>query len=282
MKPHFPSKGPTSPAIGEVRVEREGAIATVVLCNPTKLNALSTAMWREVTRVFHELSRDDRLRCVVVRGNGGNFAGGADISEFPTARWGFDRVYRYHQDLVAPALHAIAECQHPTVALIEGVCVGGGLEIAGLCDMRVAGKSARFGLPINRLGFPAAPEEFRAILGFAGQKVALELLLEGAIFNAHQALQRGLLTRVVPDRQVANEAYACAGRIATGAPLAARLNKQLIRRLVPAAPALSKAELRAFFSSWAESEDHREGVSAFLEKRTPRFNGKPAPRHPQR
>ena len=278
MKPRTSSPISTSPGIAKVRVQREGAIATVVLSNPAKLNVLNTAMWREVKQVFEDLSREDSLRCVVVRGEGGNFAAGADISEFPTERLGFDRVYRYHQEVVAPALHAVAECQHPIVALIEGVCVGGGLEIASQCDLRIAGKSARFGLPINRLGFPAAPEEFRALLGFAGRKVTLEILLEGAILNARQALQKGLLTRVVPDREVAKEAFACAGRICQGAPLAARLNKQLIRRLVPSAPALSKAELRAFFLIWAESDDHREGVSAFLEKRTPRFNGKPAPR----
>ena len=126
-------------------------------------------------------------------------------------------VQRYHREVLAPALAAVAACPHPVVAQIEGVCVGGGLEIASQCDLRIAGASARFGVPINRLGFPMAPDEMRGLIALAGRAAALAILLEGRVFGADEARGLGLLTRVVDDAQVATEARRSAERIAQGA-----------------------------------------------------------------
>jgi enoyl-CoA hydratase len=252
-----------------IQVEQHGSVATVTLFNPGKRNALTLAMWQGLARTFRALSEDLSLRCVIVRGNGGHFAAGADIADLATVRATAEAGLRYHED-VASALHAIAHGLHPTVAAIEGNCVGGGLEIACACDLRIAAPDARFGIPINRLGFSLAPEELSHLLQLVGRATALEILLEGRVFNAVEAQAKGLLHRIADD--VSAEADATAHRIAAGAPLAARMHRKLIRRLLPAAPALEGQELRDAFSILS-SDDHREGVRAFIEKRKPAFKG---------
>ncbi len=257
---------------GTVDIARDGATATVTLSHPDKLNAISAAMWLALADHFARLSADDTLRCVVIRGADGNFAAGADIAEFPAVRGDDAAVRRYHMEIIAPALAAIAQCRHPTVAMIEGVCVGGGLEIACHCDLRIAAADSRFGVPINRLGFPMAPGELQGLLALAGRAVTLEILLEGRVFDAAEARDKGLLTRVVPAAGLAAEVTATVGRIAAGAPAAARINKATIRRLAPQPAPLTEADLDAHFA-YAGSRDHAEGVSAFLARRPPRFTG---------
>lgn len=250
----------------------DGAIATVTLFNPEKLNAINAAMWRQLKRVMDELSAVDALRCVVIRGEGANFAAGGDIEEFLTERATLAQAQRYHGEWVATALGAIVECRHPTVAAIQGACVGGGLEIAAQCDLRIAGESARFGAPIMKLGFSMAPAELAGVLALAGPATALEILLEGRLLGAAEALGKGLVTRVVADAEVMNEAMATARRIAAGAPLVARAHKQLVRRLTAAAGVLTAEQARAGFD-YLDSADYAEGMAAFLAKRPPSFRG---------
>ncbi|WAI86031.1 MULTISPECIES: enoyl-CoA hydratase/isomerase family protein [Achromobacter] len=261
----------TQDVTGRVRLEREGALAWVTLSHPGRLNAITVGMWGELRDVFTRVAADDALRCVIVRGEGGNFAAGADIREFPAQRANMAGVQRYHRDILAPALQAVANCPHPVVAQIEGVCVGGGLEIASQCDLRIAGASARFGVPINRLGFPMAPDEMRGLLALVGRAATLAILLEGRVFGADEAHGLGLLTRIVPDEQVADAARRSAERICQGAPLAARINKRLSARLAQGG-ALTEDEYQAYFS-YAESRDHQEGVRAFLAGVDPSFSG---------
>jgi enoyl-CoA hydratase/carnithine racemase len=160
----------------------------------------------------------------------------------------------------------------PTVALIEGICVGGGLEIAGCCDLRICGEGSRFGAPIKNLGLVMAYPEMAPLMRLAGPAVALEILLEGRIFDAAEAKEKGLVTRVVPDADVAKETQATARRIADGAPLVARWHKKFARRLADARP-LTAAEYDECFDCF-DSEDFRIGYAAFLAKRKPEFTGR--------
>jgi enoyl-CoA hydratase/carnithine racemase len=254
-----------------ISYSRDGHIGTVTLSSPGKLNALSVAHWQQLRDTMRRMALEAGLRAVVLRGADGNFAAGADISEFETVRSNVAEGTRYHEETVKGALVAIAECPVPTVALIEGACVGGGLEIACSCDLRIAGASSRFGVPINRLGFPLAHSEMAGMLGLVGKAVTLEILLEGRVFGAQEAYNKGLLTRIVADAEVEKEAYATAARIAAGGPTAARANKRWVRRLSVTADPLNDAEVREHFAFF-DSDEYREGVRSFLAKTKPNFN----------
>lgn len=256
----------------EILVERDGAIATVVLNRPAKLNALTRAMWHDLGMAIGALSDDDTVRCVVVRGAGErSFSPGNDIAEFATERANRDQAIAYGRDMHATAA-AFERCRHPLVAQIHGICVGGGLEIAAMCDLRICGEGSRFGAPVRNLGLVMAHAEMAPIARLVGTDVALEILLEGRIFDAREAREKGLVTRVVPDAQVADEARACAQRIAAGAPLVARWHKRFARRLRDPSP-LTEAEYLEAFDCF-DTEDFRTGYRAFLAKETPEFRGR--------
>ena len=259
---------------GQIALVRDATVATVTLDNPPKLNALTVAMWQDLARVMRALSADDGLRCIVLRGAGDQaFAAGADIAEFASVRNTREQGVVYHREHVYGALQAVAECRHPVVAMIHGPCVGGGLELACQCDLRIAGESGRFGVPINRLGFSIAYDELAAVLPVIGRAAALEILIEGQVWDASVAFAKGLLTRVVPDEQLADETRATVERICAGAPLVARWHKQFIRRLTPHAAPLSAQEIDDSFA-YFESEDFRLGYAAFMQKKKPRFTGR--------
>jgi enoyl-CoA hydratase/carnithine racemase len=255
-----------------VLVERDGDIATVTLNNPSKLNALNLQMWRELGEAFARLSQDDALRCVVLRGAGEKaFAAGADVLEFAELRSNAEQSRAYAQ-VTQKAMEAIAACQHPTVAMIHGACVGGGLEIASMCDIRICGESSRFGVPVNRLGLVMSYHELQGVIALAGRANALEIVLEGRVFGAQEAFDKGLVNRVVADAEVEAEADATAKRISVGAPLVARWHKKFAQRLAEPQP-LSDAELDESNLCF-DTEDYRIGFNAFVNKTKPTFKGK--------
>lgn len=255
-----------------ILVRREDTIVTVVLNRPHKLNALTKPMWQRLGEVFEELSADDVVRCIVLRGAGTkSFAPGNDISEFENERSNVEQARAYGR-IMHRTIDAIANCRHPVVAMIHGICVGGGLEIAGLADIRICGESSRFGVPIKNLGLVMAYGEIRALIGLAGHAAAMEILLEGRVFDAREAKDKGLVTRVVPDDQVEAESLAAAQRIAEGAPLVARWHKKFARRIADPRP-LTEEEYDEGFACFG-SEDFRIGYRAFLAKTRPQFEGR--------
>jgi len=256
----------------QVLLARDGHIATVTLNRPEKLNALTRAMWQDLGTAIEALSADEALRCIVVRGAGEKaFSPGNDIAEFATERGNKEQARAYGRIMHA-AGRAFETCRHPVVAEIHGICVGGGLEIAALCDLRICGTSSRFGAPIKNLGLVMAYQEMAPLARLVGASVALEILLEGRIFDAAEAKDKGLVTRVVPDAEVTNEARATAQRIAEGAPLVARWHKKFARRLAEGGP-LTEAEYEECFECF-DTEDFRIGYAAFLAKRKPGFTGR--------
>jgi enoyl-CoA hydratase/carnithine racemase len=255
-----------------VLVERADGIATVALNRPEKLNALNRAMWTRVGEAFTRLGADDGVRCVVLRGAGERaFSPGADIAEFATERADEGQAARYG-GMMHRAMAAIGDCPHPTLAAIRGVCVGGGLELAAMCDLRICGAGSRFGVPINRIGVVMAYPEMEALVRLVGRSIALEILFEGRVFDAAEAKEKGLVNRVVADDHVFAEASATARRIADGAPLVNRWHKKFARRLAERRP-LSPAEEAEGFATFGTA-DYREGVRAFLAKDKPRFEGR--------
>lgn len=255
-----------------ILVERAGGIATVTLSNPGKRNALDRTMWETLGKVMHELSADEALRCVVLRGAGDEaFAAGADIAEFAVTRADAKQAAAYGE-LIHAAMQAVARCRHPVIALIKGACVGGGLEIAAMCDLRICGASSRFGVPIKNLGLTMGYGELQGVLAVVGRAVTLEILLEGRVFDAAEALAKRLVNRVVADAEVEREAYAMAERVAAGAPLVARWHKQYIERLNPM-PQVSAQEWNEGFACF-DTADYKTGVAAFLAKQKPRFEGR--------
>jgi len=255
-----------------IAVTREGSIATVILNRPDKLNALTKPMWRALGEAIDALSADDSLRCVIVRGAGEKaFSPGNDIAEFAAERANKAQAIEYGHVMHATA-RALAGCRHPLVAQIHGICVGGGLEIAALCDLRICGTSSRFGAPIKNLGLVMAYPEMLPLVRLVGTDVAVEILLEGRIFDAQEAKEKRLVTRVVPDDQIAAETLATAQRIADGSPLVARWHKKFARRLADSRP-LTATEADECFDCF-DTEDFRIGYAAFLAKKKPVFLGR--------
>jgi enoyl-CoA hydratase len=255
-----------------VYFERDGAIATVVLNNPDKLNAMTFGMWMRLSEIMRELDADESLRCIVLRGVGEKaFAAGADIAEFEKVRTNA-KVAKDYGMKIEGTMRAVKECRHPTVAMIRGVCVGGGLEVASQCDLRICGESSRFGIPINKLGLVVGYGEMGALIDLVGRATALEILLEGRVFDAAEAKEKGLVNRVVADANVEEEAMAAARRIAAGAPLVARWHKKFAHRLADPRP-LTEAERDEGYACF-DTEDYRIGFKAFLAKQKPEFKGK--------
>jgi enoyl-CoA hydratase/carnithine racemase len=255
-----------------ILVERDGKIARVTLNQPAKLNAVNNAMWQRLGEVFGELDTDLTLRCVVLTGAGEKaFSVGADISEFEANRSTVEKARLYARRTHA-AMTRITACRHPVVARIRGLCVGGGLELALTADLRIAGESARFGIPVKRLGLVVAYPELEPLVQLVGPANALEILLEGRIFGADDALRMGLINRVVPDAELDAELEASLARIVEGAPLVARWHKKFTRRLLQPAP-LSADELDESFHCFG-TEDFQAGYRAFLAKAKPEFEGR--------
>jgi len=256
---------------GSISLAHSGAVAVVTLANEGKRNAIDIAMWRELRTIFEQLqasSPDSAPLAIVVRGEGSHFASGGDIVEFAGFRFDEQRLHDFHEGIVAPALQAMLDCDIPLLAQIDGSCIGGGLEIAACCDIRVSGEASRFGAPIAKLGFPMAPGELEIVARVLPSAVLREMLLEARLLDAADALRIGLVHAVVADAQVATTTQARAEQIAALSGAAARINKRTLRQLARGGP--SAEERRAHFD-YADSAEHREGVTAFIDKRPPHF-----------
>lgn len=253
-----------------IAVERDGSLATVILNKPEKLNAMDLPMWKGLAEAFTNLHTDDGVRCVVLTGAGKAFAAGADISEFDTVRKTPEQAREYDV-VMRKALNAVRDCRHPVIARIEGACVGGGLELAAMADIRICNESARFGVPINRISVVMAYPEIQGLLRLAGPANVLEILLEGKVIGAADALRMGLVNRVIADDMMDAEINETVKRITAGAPRVNAWHKRFVRRLLDPTP-ISPDELAECYE-FLDTADYAEGMAAFKGKRKPAFKG---------
>lgn len=264
-------KVPDEVGPGRVRLQRVGAVARVTLENPAKFNAMSRAMWADLQSAFLQIQQEMQIRCVVVQGADANFCAGGDISEYPDFRFVEATLRDFHENEVWGALQAMLDCDVPIIAQIAGNCMGAGVEIASCCDLRVGCRTSRFGAPIAKLGFPMAPREAALVLRALGELTAREMLLCAAVLDGSTMLQRGFLNQLVEPEKLTETVHQLVDRMVALAPLATRANKQALRALTQTQQAQEAIKLVADAYRYAASDEHREGVLAFAQKRTPKF-----------
>jgi enoyl-CoA hydratase/carnithine racemase len=248
-------------------------VAWLTLRNPARLNAVRLEMWEAIPGAIAPLAADPDVRVVVMRGHGEDaFASGADISEFQERRSDPASAAAY-EEVTARAFEALVGFEKPLVAMIHGVCIGGGLAIAASADLRVAADDARLALPPARLGIGYHMGGVERIVGIVGPSAASEIFFTARQYTAAEALGIGLVNQVVPkgELQAFTERYA--GGIAANAPLTLRAAKRAIRETQRDAASRDHEAVRRLIAACFSSQDYAEGVRAFLEKRPPRFRG---------
>jgi enoyl-CoA hydratase/carnithine racemase len=258
-----------------ILLERNGPIATVTLNRPGQRNAINYEMWARLGELAGELDADPAVRVVLFRGAGDKaFSAGADIAEFETRR-NDSALATAYAEVFEGALKAVAGMGKPTLSQIRGFCVGGGLELATMTDLRIAAEDARFGVPIAQLGILVGYQEMRGLVRLVGPGPAMNLLLTARLIDAAEALRIGLVTELAPVEELEARAQALAERISRLAPLSARWHKQILETVLanPALASLTAEEAALPFACF-DTEDFQEGRRAFLEKRPPQFQGK--------
>ncbi len=258
----------TSP---ELLCERDGAVAFVTLNRPHKRNALTVPMLEGFHAAVREVAATHDVRVLVIRGAGKAFCAGLDLKEMGLARRA-DGSVEYPE--IEGVLHDLERCPIPTIAMIQGDAIAGGLELALHCDLRVAGAGARMGMPLARIGLVVPFPLTQKLLDTVGTVKAKEMLFTGALLSADEARAAGLVTRVVPDTELETATRALALDIAANAPLSLRTMKAAITEANAFRNSKPSAELTAQAAAARKSDDLREGLRAVFEKRRAVFHGR--------
>jgi enoyl-CoA hydratase/carnithine racemase len=259
---------------GKLTVEKRGAVGWIVFDNPARRNAINGAMWRGIPPAIKQFDADPEVRCVVFRGAGSEaFAAGADISEFGKNRAERSSVAKY-DGLLDQVLHAIQDSRKPSVALIHGFCLGGGVEVALACDLRYCGQSAQFGIPAAKLGVAYNVEGHKRLIETVGHARAREIMFLGRRYSADEAFQMGLVHRIYPDATLESSVAETVKVLTENAPLAIANSKTIIEEFVKSAGTPDAAAMEAAMERCAKSADYEEGRKAFMEKRKPQFKGR--------
>jgi enoyl-CoA hydratase/carnithine racemase len=259
---------------GKLGVDKRGGVGWIVFDQPAKKNAINGAMWRGIPEAMAKFDADPEIRCVAFRGAGAEaFAAGADISEFDKVRANEAAVGEY-DGLLDRVLHSIQDSRKPSVALIHGFCLGGGLEVALACDLRYCGASAQFAIPAAKLGLAYNVEGHKRLLETVGHARAREIMFLGRRYGADEALAMGLVHRVLPDAELQAYVDGVIATLLANAPLAIANSKTILEEYAKSSGPADATRMRAAIERCAQSEDYQEGRRAFMEKRRPAFKGK--------
>ena len=243
-----------------------------MLNNPERRNAVSLDMWEAIPQILDDFGADPAIRSVVLTGAGDKaFASGADISQFEKERSTPESIAHY--DAVGEkAQKRLKEFEKPVIAMIRGYCIGGGLNIANLCDLRLASDDARFGIPAAKMGLGYKAGSMKILVDLVGPAYALEIMITARQFSAEEALRMGLVQKVVPVAELEKTTRGYCEMIAANAPLTMRAAKRIIREV--SAAKYDGETCAAWVKECFDSEDYREGRRAFMEKRKPVFKGR--------
>ncbi|HSV03638.1 MAG TPA: enoyl-CoA hydratase [Phenylobacterium sp.] len=251
-------------------VERDEAVTLVRLNRPQALNALNSQLLRELAQALDEAEADAAVRCLVLTGSERAFAAGADIKEMS------DKTYAemFAADFFTAGARRLEQFRKPIIAAVAGYALGGGCELAMLCDFIIAADTARFGQPEINLGVMPGIGGTQRLTRFVGKSKAMEMVLTARMMDAAEAERAGLVSRIVPADKLLDEAMAAARKIAAQSPLAVMMNKELVNAAYETTLATGVAVERRLFHSLFAFEDQKEGMAAFVDKRPPKFTGR--------
>jgi enoyl-CoA hydratase/carnithine racemase len=262
------------PSADPLIVKHEAPLGWLVLNRPQVRNALNLRTWQRIAEGVAELAADDAVRVIIMRGGTPEaFIAGADISEFPALRADAEQARKY-RDAPNDAIVSMVECRKPIVAMISGVCIGGGVQVALACDIRIAARGTRFGVPAARLGLAYPLEGVNMLSHTVGPANARDILLSARLFDAEEALHMGLINRLVDPEKLEENMRDYSLKMATNAPLTMAAAKVAIRESLKDRDDRDAKLVSSMVARCFDSDDYREGVRAFLEKRRPTFSGR--------
>lgn len=263
-----------SASAGRIHTRVDGAIGWVVFDNPGRHNAMSVSMWEVLPDVVKSLASDPSVRVIVLRGAGdAAFVSGADISQFDQVRDTVEANQRYER-IGEAGMASLAECPKPTIAMLQGWCLGGGMAISLYCDLRIADESLRFGIPAARLGIGYRWPGIHRLVQTVGAPHAREIFLTARRFEAADALRMGFVCRVVRRGELEPSVREECERLSANAPLTMASVKLAIEAAIEPGPQIDAARLEAATQRAYASEDFIEGRRAFMAKRAPVFRGR--------